>query len=129
MRSWPVVLCALFFCPTSFVSALGQEPTWQELEIRGLYVFGHATSTIAPCSSGQPSWLDGSGQAARELHNAYDASVDALLEPMYVVLRGKFDPDFDTGDYFVGRFVLEEFVEYSVDPEVIAECEAEAAGR
>ena len=128
MRSCLVVLCVFLCCLTSSVSAYTQEPNWQELEIRGLYVFGHATSTIAPCSGGQPSWLDGSGQAARELHDAYDASVDALLEPMYVVLRGKSDPDFDTGDYFLGRFVLEEFVEYSADSEVIADCMAEAAG-
>lgn len=120
--------CVLFLSAVT-VPALAQDRNWQEVELRGLHVFGHATSTIAPCATGQPSWLDGSGPASRALHDAYEASVDAFLEPLYVVVCGKLDPDYDSGDYYLGWFVIEEFVEYSADPEVIADCIAEAAGK
>jgi hypothetical protein len=101
-------------------SAFAQERDWNDVEISGLYVFGHATSTIAPCSSGQPSWLDGNNQGTRDLHAAHDSSGNDDLEPLYVVARGKLDPDYDNGDYYIGWFVMEELVEFSADPDVIA---------
>lgn len=119
------VLMILFLLSLPF-EALAQDRNWTDVEIRGLYVFGHATNTIAPCSSGQPSWLDGNNQATRDLHAAYDLSVNARLEPMYVVVRGLLDPDYDSGDYYVGWFVMEELVEFSADPDVIARCQAAA---
>lgn len=118
--------CLTFLILVFSFGASAQDRNWKDVEIRGLYVFGHATSTIAPCLSGQPSWLNGNNQATRDLHAAYDFVGNDELEPLYVVVRGMLDPDYDSGDYYVGWFEIDELVEFSADPDVIAECQAEA---
>ncbi len=118
--------CLTFLLLVFPFGASAQDRNWIDVEIRGLYVFGHATSTIEPCSSGQPSWLDGNNQATRDLDAAYDIAGNDKLEPLYVVVRGKLDPDYDSGDYYQGWFEIEELVEFSADPDVIAECGAAA---
>ena len=108
-------------------NAAAQDRNWQEVELRGVYVFGHATSTLEPCSSGQPMWLDGNSQASLDLDAAYDSLVNEHFEPLFVVVRGKLDADWDIGDYYVGRFLIEDLIEYSADPGVISDCQSHAA--
>lgn len=110
-------------------AATAGERVWQEVDLRGIYVFGHATNTLTPCSSGQPMWLDGAGKASEDLHAAYDSSVAAHFDPLYVVVRGRLDAEYDTGDYWLGLFKIEELIDYSADPQVIAECQSEAANK
>ena len=99
---------------------------WQEVELRGVYVFGHATSTLEPCASGQPMWLDGDNQGSEDLHAAYESSVSGDSEPLFVVVRGQLDADWDSGDYYKGWFLIEELIEFSADADVIETCLAAA---
>ena len=94
-------LCLLSLLVISSTTS-AEDFVWQEVELRGLYIFGHATSTITPCSRVRPIWLDGIGQGSDDLHAAYDSSGRAHFEPLYVVVRGRLDAEFDTGDYFLG---------------------------
>lgn len=113
-----ILLFLLFALP----NAAAQDRDWQEVEMRGVYVFGHATSTLEPCSSGQPIWLDGNNQGSKDLGAAYDSSVSGHFEPLYVVVRGQLDADWDSGDYYVGWFLIEELIEFSAEANVIENC-------
>lgn len=121
----PIRMLLLLFGLFALPNAAATERVWQQVELRGIYIFGHATSTLEPCSSGQPMWLDGNNQGSEDLGAAYDSSVSDHFEPLFVVVRGQLDAEWDTGDYYVGRFLIEELVDSSADPEVISDCLAQ----
>lgn len=118
-------LCFLFLAVFSS-AAFAQSRNWEDVELSGIYVFGHATNTITPCSRARPIWLDGVGKGADDLHKAYDSSVGARFDPLYVVVRGRLDAEFDIGDYYLGWFDIAELVEYSAEPDVISKCQSQA---
>ena len=110
-----------------FVSldASAQFDRWENVELEGIYVFGHATSALTPCWRERPMWLDGVGKGADDLDDAYETLAKADFDPLFVVVRGKLAADRDNGD-FLGWFVIEELVEFSADPDVISNCQSQA---
>ncbi len=81
------------------------------------------------CATVQPIWLDGNNQGSEDLHAAYESSVGGDSEPLFVVVRGQLDADWDSGDYYKGWFVIEELIEFSADADVIENCLAPASSQ
>lgn len=125
----PIRTLLLIFLLCTQSCAAAQDSDVSTVELRGVYIFGHATSTLEPCASGQPMWLDGNSKGAEDLGAAYESSMRGDLEPLFVVVRGELDADWDIGDYYVGRFVIEELIEFSADADVIENCLAPASSQ